>query len=594
MTLALHAMRDRARAAMARGDVEGASRELIAALGRTHVAERDYLSVLRPLEEALARTGHPRGALSIVGYEATDDPAAWKRARPLLDKVPPTDRARVAAAQGRALDAARGMEDGGRLAAAAIFRESAGDWAGARALWSRLTQATERDDAYVAALVRFNLARCARQCVDAAGSREALVASVRLLEEGADHFESIGQRERAFDCFQVIAQIGREGGAFEDVLEGYVNCIRILREDNLKAFALEYFEEAIATATDRGETSAAATFASDAAGYARSLGLTPMAGGYALRQAELWRAMSKQHQHRGAPVELAENALLASVLAYSEIGQHARVGALYAELGSLDLGPARCEQYARAARRYVDAKDEPLDTARPPRPDASFADVWHVDVLEWEQRGSAADVCADVLLDKRWPLLIRRRALIARLTALEIEARGADARPSLVDARAQLADELSRLQLYAVLSPLEALFAIPERRVKTAVLRAMQTLFFKRTFVTVRAGARDADPAVVEQAARTIGALHFPHAFDPLARIVRESAHPGVRASALRAMAQIDTTEAVEFLLGVLDHGAPMDQAAANEALTGAKGTKFAELATLRSAVADRGAISTP
>jgi hypothetical protein len=577
---------------MARGDADGASRELVAALGQTHVAERDYLSVLRPLEEALVRAGNPRGALSVIGYQAKDDPAAWKRARPLLQKVPPADRARTAAAEGRTLDAAREMEDAGRVAAAAFFREGAGDWAGARTLWSRLAQATELDDAYVAALVRFNLARCAGKCGDAAGGREALVASVRLLEEGADHFESIGQRERAFDCFQVMAQVGRESAAFEDVLEGYVNCIRILREDHLKSFALEYFEEAIAAATERGETSAAATFASDAATYARSLGLTSMAGGYALCQAELWRAVSKQHQERGAPVELAENALLASVLAYGEIGQHAQVGALYTELAGLDLGPSRREQYARAARRYVDAKDDPVETARPSRPDVSFADVWQVDVLEWEQRGSAADVCADVLFDKRWPPLIRRRALIARLTALEVEETAANAGPALVDARTRLADELSQMQLYAVLSPLEALFATPERRVKTAVLRAMQTLFFKRTFVTVRAGARDADPAVVAQAAKTVEALHFPHAFDPLARIVRESAEPSVRAAALRAMAQIDTTEVAEFLLGVLDHGAPADQTAASRALTAAKGTKFAELAAQRSATS--GAISTP
>lgn len=594
MAFALHAARDRARAAMARGDADGASRELVAALGQTHVAERDYLSVLRPLEEALARAGNARGALSVIGYQATDDPAAWKRARALLDKVSPADRARTAAAQGRALDAAREMEDGGRLAAAAFFREGAGDWVGARTLWSRLAQATELEDAYVAALVRFNLARCAGKCGDAAGARQAFVASVRLLEEGADHFESIGQRERAFDCFQVMAEVGRERAAFEDVLEGYVNCIRILREDHLKSFALEYFEEAIAAATQRGETSAAATFASDAAAYARSLGLTSMAGGYALHQAKLWRAVSKQHQERGAPVELAENALLASVLAYGEIGQHAQVGALYAELGGLDLGAPRREQYARAARRYVDAKDDAVETSRPSRPDTSFADVWQVDVLEWEQRGSAAEVCADVLLDKRWPPLVRRRALIARLTALEVEARTADVGvgSSLVDARARLADELSQLQLYAVLSPLEALFARPERRVKTAVLRAMQTLFFKRTFVTVRAGARDADPAVVEQAAKTVEALHFPHAFDPLARIVRESAEPSVRAAALRAMAQIDTTEVAEFLLGVLDHGAPADQAAAGRALAAAKGTKLAELAAQRNAAS--GAISTP
>ena len=48
---------------------------------------------------------------------------------------------------------------------------------------------------------------------------------------------------------------------FEDVLEGFVNCIRILREDHLKYFALQYFEDALNAAKERGELSAAATLA---------------------------------------------------------------------------------------------------------------------------------------------------------------------------------------------------------------------------------------------------------------------------------------------------------------------------------------------
>jgi hypothetical protein len=554
--------------------------ELLAAAEQIHVAERAYLRILRPLEEALTRAGNPRGALTIVGYEATSKPAAWQRAGPLLAKLPPADRARAAAAQGRTAEAAREMEEAGRLAAAAIFREAAGDWAGARAVWSRLAHATEREDAYVTALVRYDLARCARLCGDTAGAREALVASLRLLEEAADHFESIGERERAFDCFQVITQVGRESGAFEDMLEGFVNCIRILRQDNLKTFALEYYEEAIEVATERGEASAAATFAHDAAGYARSLGLASTAGGYALREAELWRTVARQHVDRGASAEIAENALMAAVLAYGEVGQHARVGAIYAELGGLDLESARRERYARAAKRYVAVEDEPLETSRAARPNPNFVDVWHVDVLEWERRGSAVEVCSDVLLDRRWPSLIRRRAMLARLTALEVEAKEAsETAASLVDIRTRLAGQLSQLQLYSVLSPLEALFARPELRVRIAVLRAMQTLFFKRTFVTVRAGLRDAQAPVVDEAATTVKALRFPHAFDPLARIVRESAEPSVRAAALLAMAHIDTIEAAEFLLGVLDSGAPVDQASARGALKDARGTKFAEAA---------------
>jgi hypothetical protein len=45
------------------------------------------------------------------------------------------------------------------------------------------------------------------------------------------------------------------------VLEGFVNVIRILREDHLRYYALQSYEEAVAAAEKQGEVSAAATLA---------------------------------------------------------------------------------------------------------------------------------------------------------------------------------------------------------------------------------------------------------------------------------------------------------------------------------------------
>ena len=547
------------------------------------MAEHDYLSVLRPLVEVLIRRNDARSALTVHWYMAFSEPDGWRRALALLPNVTAVDRARTLAATNDMAGAAREMENAGLVAAAAIYREKADDWRGARALWSRLGQvASGGADAYNAALVQFNLARCAKKCGDARQAREANVAAVRLLEEAADYFESVGQRERAFDCFQVLVQIGRESGMFEDVLEGFVNCIRILREDHLKYFALQYFEDALTAAKERGELSAAATLAREAADYARALGMASASAHYVVMQAELWRDVARQHLERGAPVEIAENALLAGILAFGEVGHYARVGGLYKELAQMDLEEARRKHYARAAKRYEGVRDEPIDTAPLPshlRQDNQFPDVWHVDLIEWEQQGSAAEACADVLLDRRWPDLIRRKAMLARLTAFAVEGRPDDASGPATNARVRLADQLAQLQLYAVLSPLEKLFQRPERPVKVAVLAAMQQLFFKRSFVTVRAGLRDPDPAVVDQAAKAVESLYFQHAFDPLSRIVRESPQAPVRASALRALARVDTMEAAEFLLGVLEHGAPADRTAALEGLKRSRGARFIELA---------------
>jgi hypothetical protein len=583
----LYHLRERARAALSRGDLDDAANSLVSAAQQTHVAEHDYLSVLRPLVEVLAKRGDGRSALTVYWYMAFSETDGWKRALGLLPHVNSVDRARTLAATNDMAGAAREMENAGLVAAAAIYREKADDWRGARALWSRLAQVVGGGaDAYNAALVQFNLARCAKKCGDGRQAREANVAAVRLLEEAADYFESVGQRERAFDCFQVLVQIGREGGAFEDVLEGFVNCIRILREDHLKYFALQYFEDALTAAKERGELSAAATLAREAADYARVLGMSSASAHYVVMQAELWRDVARQHLERGAPAEIAENALLAGILAFGEVGHYGRVGGLYRELAQMDLEEARKKHYARASKRYEGVRDEPLDTAPLPshlRQDNHFPDVWHVDLIEWEQQGSAAEACADVLLDRRWPDLIRRKAMLARLTAFAVESRPEDSSGPATNARVKLADQLAQLQLYAVLSPLEKLFTRSERAVKVAVLAAMQQLFFKRSFVTVRAGLRDGDPAVVEQAAKAVESLYFQHAFDPLSRIVREHNQAHVRASALRALARVDTMEAAEFLLGVLEHGAPADRVAALDGLKRSRGARFIELA--RSAI---------
>ncbi len=579
----LYYLRERARQALARGDLDDAATALVTAASQTNIAENDYVAVLRPLEEVLAKRGDARGSLTVLWYMLQTERDGAKRAQAKMNDVPPVDRARTLAALSDMTGAAREMENAGLVAAAAIYKEKAQDWVGARALWSRLAQVTSTGaDAYNAALVQFNLARCAKQCKDARQAHDAIVASVRLVEEAADHFESVGQRERAFDCFQVLVQIGRESSMFEDVLEGFVNCIRILREDHLKYFALQYFEDALVAAKQQHEYSAAATIAREVADYARALGMAPTSAHYVLEQAELWREVAKQHKERGAPPEIAENALLAAILAFGDAGQYSRVGKLYEELATMELEPARTKHYGRASKRYDGVRDEPLDAAPLPmhlRQDNQFPDVWHVDLIEWEQQGSAAEACADVLLDRHWPDIIRRKAMLARLTAFGVEVNPEDASQTSTSSRVRLCEQLSQLGLYGVLSPLERLFTRQERPVRIAVLSAMQMLFFKRSFVTVRTGLRDTDAAVIEQAERATEALTFPHAFDPLSRIVRESARATTRASALRALAKVDTPEAAEFLLGMLEHGPPTDRAATLEGLKRSRAARFIELA---------------
>ncbi|MEO8877712.1 MAG: HEAT repeat domain-containing protein, partial [Polyangiaceae bacterium] len=421
----LYDLRDRARRAVGRGDLNEAAGALVLAIRQTHISEQDYVALLKSLERVLTQRGDHRSALTVAWYAAASEHDGFARLKPLMERAPPADRARTLAAAGDFAGAAHEMETAGLVAAAAIYQEKASDFQGARALWSRLASTVSSGaDAYNGALVSFNLSRCAKLCGDARQAREAIVSAVRMLEEAADHFENVGQRERAFDCFQVLVQIGRDGGTFEDVLEGFVNCIRILREDHMKYFALQYFDDALKSAKDKAELSAAATIAKEAADYARSLGMASTSAYYTIAQADLWRALAQQHSERGDPPEISENALLAAILAFGQLGQFARVGALYAEVAELDLEVSRKTHYARAGNRYRSVVDEKIDASPLPahlRQENHFPEVWHVDLIEWEQRGSAAEACADILLDKRWPDPIRRKALVARLTAFAVE-----------------------------------------------------------------------------------------------------------------------------------------------------------------------------
>lgn len=589
----LQELREDARAAAARGDSERARHALMGALGDTKVREEEYLSAARELRDLLLNIGDFRGALTLDWYAGHD-----RGQRDLIGRVPPIDRARTMLAwaeraeeagrkQSLYASAADEYEAAGLVAQAAIARERGGDLYRARALWSRLAQLLtgSGEDFYAAGLARFNLARTSLRTGEAPAAREAVVASVHLLEEAADRYETVGQRERAFDCYQVLIAIGRESGEFEHVLEGYVNVIRILREDHLRYYALQSYEEALAAAEKQKEVSAAATLAREMSAYARKEGLTAVANYAMFAQARLWQEVAEAALGRGSPPSIAENALLAAVIALGEVGQYGRVGLVYDKLSALDVEQGRRKHYATARKRYVDAADARIDSQPLPahlRHEVGFPEVWHVDLVEWEQRGSAAQATADVILEPTaWAEVTRRRALLARLTALAIETQEA-ATPNQ-GANAQLyitlAEQLAPVELYTILSPLERLFRRPESLVRIAVVKALSRFLYKRTFITLRDALGDSDAAVVQESAKAVEALHFPHAFDPLARIYRESQSSAVRASAVRALAHIDTLEAAELLLSIIEHDGRDEQKAAAESLKKARGMKFVDVA---------------
>ncbi len=550
----------RARQWIRAGQPDRAEQILLSRARQTHLAARDYDEVLRTLVDALMQLGKLRAAGTVLLYlrDAT-------RMGPLVASEP-RDVARAALVERKHALAAQHYRTARWPAHAAIQYEAAQQYPEARALWEEVAADPRlREDPYTAALVSFNLGRVLGKLNDSAGAHRCRVRATRLLEEAADMLEARGLRERAFDCFQVLLTLGAETGSFENLAEGYLNCIRILREDHLKYYALQYYEDFIGRAERAGEHHAVATILHEASDYARGVGLGFHVA-LRVREAEAWRKAANHTLAAGGSVQMAENALLAAVGAYSAVGLHGQAVAVFRALAELPGSEEkRARRYRRLAEQYGTAQDQP--TRAQPLPDylrqpVAYPDIWNDDVIEWEEQGDPVEACGEILLDATLPDFVRRKALVARLVALTAR------EPNHPTTLAQLAEALGEVQLYAVLAPLERLFERGRSEVRVACLRAARQLFFKRTFTVIMKGVRDTnDPAVVSAAVDAVSALHFPHAFDPLSRLHREADTPRVRAAALGSIGRISSREAVEYLMGTLIHGTQEERQQARDLL---------------------------
>lgn len=561
--------------------------ELVKGLHNVHSDESSWQRGARALYELFLEQRLPREALTLAWY--LNDVDAMNA---LLEHVGFEDRARTWGGQASlglvpAADerhhharAAAAFEAAGMLVHAAVSYEQARQLHEARALWSRLAQRLEAeiDDAYAVGLCLFNLARTSQARGDAETAFDATVSAVHHLEEAADHFESIGQRERAFDCYHVLIAVGGLTGTFEHVLEGSVNAIRILREDNLKHHALRLYQQTIDQAEAVSEYAAAATLAREMTEYAQAQGLTAVADHALSRQARAWAKLAAHHTEQRAPTELVHAALHASLLAHAELGHYASVAEHYARLADTSTNPRKQQLYRRAHERTAGTKDPPSPPADPylgqhhPPPE-----VWFDDLIEWEAAGSASARCASIILDPAGvdDRTTRRSAVLGRLAALAAEATQREAGYALEI----VANHLAPIGLYAVLPALEKLYEHPDPGVRVAAVRALGRHSYKRSFVTLERAVLDTDSAVRQAAVEEIRRQRFEHAFDPLARIYRQSSYQPARLAALHALGQIDLREAHELLFGALEHGTLEESTAATQALTASRSRRFLETA---------------
>src|SRR5690606_37636703 len=148
---------------------------------------------------------------------------------------------------------------------------------------------------------------------------------------------------------------------------------------------------------DRGELHAAATLFREAADYCRRHELDYEAF-YRMRAGEAHVRAAERSLALGHAVELAENALMAAVDAFNELGAYSRVRETYRRLAQLPLSDKRSARYARLEARLGAVQDMGAEIRAVPehlKAEMPYPEIWIHDVIEWELAGDAGETMAN-------------------------------------------------------------------------------------------------------------------------------------------------------------------------------------------------------
>lgn len=571
---------EQAQAHSRQGRYREALQQLRSLLNHTHIIDMDYQDWLTWTAETYEKMNDPLAAAYVylaLGY--TQDNSATAPMRRCLDRVDaPLVKARALEHQKRYSEAARIYLQQNKYAHAAVNHEQAKEYGPARAAWETLlSRQVLNQNGYLLALAYLNLSLCCLRLNDKKAHHEHLVTTTRLLEESADEYENKGDRENAFYCYQVLLKLGREVDSYENIAEGYLNSIRVLKGDNLKNYVLQYYEDFQRLSMEREEFHAAATLYREAAEYCSRLGLQ-YARYYESKSGDAWYKVAEANEKKGGPPELSENALCAAIDAFNQVGDLVKVREAHERLAALDLGEKKKKRYEDLLRRYQNIREEPIALTKFPEPKqtASTA-LWYVDLVEWEQDGDPLEVALSMVWDNVSYHDVARRKALKLILSIHDATRNSGGGPPSIPELGKIAEGLGEIGVYAVLSPLEKLANHPESSVRVKAVGAAKQLYFKRSFNLVKKGLADA-PEVKEQALYALLDLHFPHAFEPLSRIYRENEDRAIRKNVIKSVGRIQNEDAAEFLLEILRYESDDLRNTAAEALRHSDNKKLPEL----------------
>lgn len=440
---------------------------------------------------------------------------------------------------------------------------------------------------YARALLSYNDCALlhAADAADSALRRDAVLAQ-QALEELADDFDRSGEAERALDCYQLLASLGELRGQFENLLEGELGQIRVLKAEHRPDEVLATYDALLGPCERAGEHLLAGTLCLEAADYAQRTAL-PGRERLLARAADAFTQAAIHHGAAGAPPQFVESAYLSAIAAHNRGDNFAGVRACWKALAALPLDPARQERYRRLAGRYADVPARPATpaAAAPAQPDAprtaAAPAVARVDLEEWETGGDPVETGLRLLCDTRRPMLTRQHALLIVLLAGRAapatrtppgqSATKAPGPPDPLDApgrRQLLLHSLGSLRCYEALRPLERQFddAAPpvagrkhsraHADTRRLVMTALPRLPYKRSLHLLARGLFDSDAAVRGAALDSLARMSFPDAVAPLVRLFHtaqtQDTTPEIKAevrlAVLRSLARAHDPRAVRLL----------------------------------------------
>lgn len=536
--------------------VESDSPEAVAAwlelLGQTHVDEVDYHGWARELAELYERLGRGLSAARIYEYLVEVGPAVR-----LYEKYGSTrDLGRALQVGRRFKPAADKFRDAGLYAHAGRCAEAADDHAKALWLYEQLIRTQEAlGGRYPCGLAALNAGRIASRLGDRERANIHLATATRLLEQEADHREQQGDRDGAFRCYLCLIEIGKQEKSYENIAEGYINCIRILKAKSDRFFTMQYYHNFIRMAEDLGEYHSVADLYREAGEYARRVGF--IYSDYFLVEAgQAWMRVAEKGLEAGNPTELVENALLAASGCFNRTRDDDNVARCYEMLGELPLSEAKTERYQLLAR---DLRDENFRNQTPREGPVLFPEyfrrpiqlpeIWLRDLLEAESGSDIPDAIGRLIGDHQnvWEVQ-RRKALLIALAYDDHIAAGGDAQR----VPKHVIDRLGELGHAAAVQPLLALYDTGEESVRVAVLERGSLLRHKEVFALIDKALNASSARLTESGLNALRRMTFPQALDSLVRIFGGHASDRVKEACLKSIAVIGTDEACEFLLDIM------------------------------------------